>query len=83
MLHPKLMIKDSKGEKSLTATAFAVGFLVVLVKLLISGITVGDVQMSDFTGGEFAAAIGALGGIYVMRRSPIANSQEKSTAKKK
>lgn len=65
----RFLLKDSSGKKSVTVTAFIIGFLVVNFKLLASGMTVGDFTMNPFTGVEYAAAIAALGAVYVMRRS--------------
>ena len=67
------------GKPSVTMTAFVTGFMVVNVKLLISGLTIAGYKMAAFTGGEYAAAIGSLGAIYVMRRSKGQenNSEEK------
>lgn len=64
----KLLVKNSDGKPSTTTTAFVLGFVVVNLKLIISGMTVAGFTMSAFSGGEYAAAIGALGAIYVMRR---------------
>ena len=64
-----LVIKNVKtGKPSYTLTAFMVGILVVNVKLAISGIEVGGVKMSDFSGVDYAAAIAALGGIYSLNK---------------
>ena len=67
----KYLIKDTNGNKSLTATAFLVGFLVVNLKLILSGVDLGlpGPFFGEFTGVEYAAALAALGGIYVLRRS--------------
>jgi hypothetical protein len=65
----KLMLVDSSGKPSSTLTAFALGFVVVNLKLLLSGMTVGGFSMSVFSGTEYAAAVGALGAIYVLRRN--------------
>lgn len=74
----KLLINDSSGKPSVTMTAFVTGFMVVNVKLLISGLTIAGYKMAAFTGGEYAAALSALGGVYVMRRNfgnPEKNSE--------
>jgi hypothetical protein len=76
----KLLIKDSSGKPSATMTAFVMGFMVVNVKLLISGLTIAGYTMAAFGGGDYAAALSALGGIYVMRRN-FGNS-EKNDEKK-
>lgn len=65
----KLLLKDSSGKKSATMTAFVYGFLVVNAKLIGSGLTLGGLTLAPFSGGEYAAAIGALGAIYVLRRN--------------
>lgn len=67
----RFLVKDSTGKKSLTCTVFLFGSLICTLKLLISGLEIGGLKMAEFSGGEFAAAIGALGGIYVLRRSPL------------
>lgn len=65
----KLLMTDSSGKKSATMTAFVTGFIIVNLKLILSGVTVGGIELAPFTGGEYAAAIGALGAIYVLRRN--------------
>jgi hypothetical protein len=73
----KLMIKDSSGKKSATMTAFVLGFITVNIKLLLSGLTIAGYSMSAFSGTEYAAAVGALGAIYVLRRNVNNNNQNK------
>ena len=64
------LFKDSSGKKSLTATVFAWGTLVVNFKLIFSGVTlVNGLTMAAFTGSDYGMAMGALGAIYVMRRN--------------
>ena len=65
----KVLLKNSDGKPCIVTTAFALGFLVVNAKLIVSGVTIAGFTMAAFTGGEYAAALGALGAIYVMRRS--------------
>lgn len=65
----KLLIKDSQGDPSITMTAFVVGFVVVNLKLLLSGMTIGGLEMAPFSGVEYGAAIASLGSVYVMRRN--------------
>ena len=64
-----LMIRDSSGRKSLTATAFIIGFIVVNLKLLLSSMTFLHYTSSTFTGIEYAAAIGGLSALYIGRRN--------------
>ena len=64
-----MLLKDTNGNKSITMTAFVAGFVVVNLKLVLSGMTLWGVVLAPFTGVEYAAAIAALGAIYVMRRN--------------
>lgn len=65
-----MYLKDPKTkEPSVTLTAFVLGFGIATFKLLLSGITLSGVKLDAFTGVDFAAAMGALGAIYAMRRS--------------
>ena len=65
----KFLLKDSSGKKSVTMTAFVLGFLVVNAKLLTAGLAVGKLTMGAFSGTEYAAAVAALGAVYVLRRN--------------
>jgi hypothetical protein len=66
----KVLFKDSSGKKSLTATIFVWGCLVVNFKLIFSGMTlVSGMTLAPFTGSEYAMAMASLGGIYVLRRN--------------
>lgn len=63
-----IWIKDPyTGQPSITVTAFVSGFLVCIFKLAVSGLTLGSVQMSVFTGTDFATAVGALGAVYSLQ----------------
>lgn len=72
----KLIVNDVKTKKpSYTVTAFIVGFFVINFKLLFSGIEITDkIKMSDFSGVDYAAAVAALGGIYVLRKNKTIKS---------
>lgn len=50
-------------------TAFVLGFVVVNLKLIFSGVTVAGVTLAPFTGSEYALAIAALGAVYTLRRN--------------
>lgn len=65
----KFLLKDSSGNPSVTMTAFVLGFIVVNAKLIFSGMTLGGLKIAAFSGSEYALAMGALGAIYVLRRS--------------
>ena len=62
------MLTDSTGKKSATLTAFVIGFLIVNIRLLFSGVSIGKFTIGQFTGSEYALAVGALSAMYVMRR---------------
>jgi len=65
----KLVIKNVKtGQPSYILTAFIVGIFIVNVKLLLSGVQMGDVKMSEFSGVDYASSIAALGGIYTLNK---------------
>jgi len=73
----KLLIRNSDGKKSVTMTAFVLGFVIVNLKLILSGTTIGGLSIAAFTGVEYAAALTALGAIYVLRRSGISKEDSK------
>jgi hypothetical protein len=60
-----MYLKDPKsGLPSPALTAFALGFVVAVAKLLVSGLQVDGFTLSPFTGTDFAAVVGALGAVY-------------------
>lgn len=71
-------LKDIKtGKPSYTLTAFVMGFVVVNIKLLLSGVEIMDkYKFSDFSGVDYAAAVAALGSIYVLRKNKTIKSEE-------
>lgn len=72
----KLWVKDPKsGEPSVTLTAFVTGFAVATLKLLLSGVTLGGLTLAAFTGGDYAAAVSAVGAVYVLRRNVTVGSK--------
>ncbi len=72
----KMLIKDSGGKPSVTMTAFCWGCFVVNLKLILSGMTIKGYTMAAFGGGEYAAAMGALGAVYVLRRATGESAKE-------
>jgi hypothetical protein len=64
----KFFITDSSGKKSLTATAFAIGFVIANLKLAFSGMVIKGFTVPTFSGSEYAMVLAALGAVYVMRR---------------
>lgn len=64
-----MWLTDPKtGEKSVTLTIFIITSIVAIVKLLISGITIGDVSLGTFSASEFGIALGAAGALYWSRK---------------
>jgi hypothetical protein len=64
-----MWIKDPKTNKpSVTLTIMITGFVVALVKLLLSGISYGDFNFAPFSGSDFGAVFGAVGAIYTARK---------------
>jgi glucose uptake protein GlcU len=65
-----MFITDPKTtEKSVTLTAFVLGFFVAIGKLALSGIQLTDkVKIEQFSGSDFGMVVAALGAIYTLRR---------------
>lgn len=68
-----MWIKRPSKEFSVSLTFFMIGYMVATLKLLISGLQLGSVQMQPFSGTDYAAVVGSLGAIYAFRR----NSEKK------
>lgn len=65
-----IWLKDPKtNEPSVTLTVFIAGFVIVAFKLLVAGMIIHNIGFPVFDGGDFATAIGALGGVYWLRRN--------------
>lgn len=76
----QLYLKDPvTGQPSVTLTMFVTGFIVALLKLIASGITINKFHLDPFTGADFAAVTGALGMIYTARR--YTSSKDSSDSK--
>ena len=73
----KYFIKDAEGKPSVTTTAFILGFLVVNFKLIMSGIKINEtVKFIEFSGTDYAAALAALGAVYVLRKHYQSSKEE-------
>jgi len=79
-IHHILMITDvHTGKPSYTATMVVVGFLVINIKLLLSGMQFTDaIRMSDFSGIDYSACLGALGGIHIFNKSKSSQTEEQN-----
>jgi len=64
----KFLFTDTNGKKSLTATAFILGFAIVNLKLIFSGMTIAGLNLAVFAGSEYAMCVASLGGIYILRK---------------
>jgi len=78
-----MFITDPKtNKKSITATAFVVGFVISCVKLLISGMEIGNhIKFSDFSGSDFSLVMAALGAVYTLRRTSSQQDVKKTKDK--
>lgn len=65
----KFFIKDTSGKKSITATVFLYGMIIIHFKLLFAGVTFNKFVLPLFDGGDYAASVAAMGSIYILRRS--------------
>ena len=64
-----IWLKDpDDNEPSITISLFVLGFVIAAIKLLLSGCTIGVFSMSQFSGVDFAAVVGALGTVYAARK---------------
>lgn len=68
-------VDPKTGEKSVTLTAFVAGFGVATLKLLLSGVTLGSLTLSPFTGSDYAMVVGAVGALYWARKNTEANKE--------
>lgn len=64
------IIKNKKtGKPSYTITMVIVGFAIINLKLLLSGIEITDkVKFDSFTGVDYAAALSAIGAIHISNK---------------
>lgn len=63
------ILKGQDGKPSLTAHIMSMGTVICLLKLLLSGVTLGPLVFAPFSGGDFAAAFGALAAFYWAKRN--------------
>ncbi len=72
-------LQDNNGNTSYTLTALVVGFAIINLKLLLSGIAISDkFKCSDFSGTDYGAALAGLGIVYNWgkQKSPTQESKE-------
>jgi hypothetical protein len=63
-----MMIKDSTGNKSMTATLAYIAFFAVTLKFLLSGVTFGAFSFGIVDSFSIAALLGPTLGAYTARR---------------
>jgi hypothetical protein len=64
-----MYLKDPKTDKkSATLTILMTTFGICLIKLLFAGMTYKEFSAGPFSGADFAAAVGAAGAIYGVRK---------------
>ncbi len=64
-----MFLKDPKTDKkSVTLTMLAIGFVVALIKLTLSGSVLFGTTFTIFTASDFALVIGSLGALYGGRK---------------
>ncbi len=69
------LVDPKTKESSVTLTLFVIGFAVAITKLALSGVALGTFQLQQFSGVDFAAVCGALGGIYAIRKNTDSKSE--------
>jgi hypothetical protein len=69
------LLKNSQNnEPAYIASMVIFGFFIINLKLLFSGIQIThDIKLSEFTGVDYAAAVGALGGIHIFNKKQESN----------
>lgn len=66
------ILKNKDGVPSYTTTITVIGFFVINLKLLFSGISLPhDIKMSEFSGVDYAAALSAIGGIHLWNKTIV------------
>lgn len=75
----RMWMKKEKGNESVTLTFFSIGFIFALIKLLFADMSFGAFTFGPFSGVDFAAVTGALGGVYALRKMGPQNDSDKPT----
>lgn len=63
-----MFIRDTSGNKSLTATVAVIGFAVVMLKVLLNGASIGSLSFGTIDSLSIAAILGPTLGTYTARR---------------
>lgn len=80
MRFEQVLLTDTAGRKSSTLTVFVMGAIIVNVKLVLSELVIYGIQFPSFGGTDYALALGALGGVYVLRRQTITEPTKEKEA---
>lgn len=72
----KIWLNDPVTKKpSVSLSLFVLGFVTAVIKLLFACNMLFGFKMTAFTGVDFAAVVGALGTVYVMRKPKPTNQE--------
>lgn len=72
-----LMLKDNDTQQpSTNRSIFFYGCLVCILKLALSKVNLGFMQVPEFAGSDFAVAVAALGGIYSLDKHISKNKKD-------
>lgn len=69
----KLIIKNVKtGKPSYTLTMVLIGFFVINVKLLLSGVQITEkIKFDIFSGTDYAASLAAISGLHIFNKKVV------------
>lgn len=75
-----IYLKDpNNGSPSPALTVLVMSLGVALLKLLISGIEIGNLKLGVFSGADFAAVVGAAGALYAaVQHSSLGEKDDKN-----
>ena len=74
----KLLLTDSK-DKSFSLTMTVLAFSVINFKLILSGVTIGSLQLSVFSGVDYAAALAAITTLHLGNKAVNNHKELEST----
>lgn len=69
----KYLISNPNGTPSVTKLAFITAFIIVNIKLMLSGISIGSFTIPTFTGTDYAMILGTLSATYIFRAKDGSN----------
>lgn len=76
-----IMLKDTKSDTPSTVrTVFWYGSIICVMKLFFSKMNLGFMSVPEFTGSDFALALGALGGVYSLDKHVTAGKKDENAS---